>query len=115
MNDKTLPWIWVFIAGLTEIVWAIAMDYSDGFTKIEYDIIVILFLAIGMVFLTKALSAGLPMGTVYSVWVGIGAVGTMAFSIILGLETPTPLRGLFVSLVIIGILGLKFLSDRNSE
>jgi len=112
---KVSPWLSVFIAGLTEIVWAIAMDYSDGFTKIEYDIIVIAFLIIGMFFLTNALDQGLPVGTAYSVWVGIGAVGTMIASIALGLEEVVPLRLLFVSLIIIGILGLKLTSDNKVE
>lgn len=111
---KLSPWTMLFIAGLTEIVWAIAMDYSDGFTKIEYDIIVIVFLIIGMIFLTKALNGGLPIGTAYSVWVGIGAVGTMTASIALGLEEIVPLRLLFVAMIIIGILGLKYTSEKEN-
>lgn len=111
---KVSPWILVFIAGLTEIVWAIAMDYSDGFTKIQYDVIVILFLIIGMVFLTKALDEGLPVGTVYSVWVGIGAAGTMIVSVVLGLEQVSVLRLVFVTMIIIGILGLKYTTEKKN-
>lgn len=107
-------WVLLFLAGLTEIVWAIAMDYSEGFTKIQYDVIVIVFLVIGMILLTKAIEGGIPVGTAYAIWVGIGAVGTTIASVLLNLEEFVPLKVLFLSLIIIGIMGLKFTSENKS-
>ena len=105
------PWFIIFIAGLCEVVWAIAMDYSDGFTVWYYDVTVAVFLIISMILLAKALNMGLPVGTAYAVWTGIGAVGTITISVILGNETLDALKTLFVVMIIAGIIGLQFTSD----
>ena len=103
-------WAIIFVAGLTEIVWAVAMGYSEGFTVWYYDIIVIVFLALSTLLLGKALKTGLPVGTAYAVWTGIGAVGTITVSILLGNESVTLLRVFFVLLIIVGITGLQLTS-----
>ena len=108
---KMGPWFIIFIAGLCEVVWAIAMDYSDGFTVWYYDVTVAVFLIISMILLAKALNMGLPVGTAYAVWTGIGAVGTITISVILGNETLDALKTLFVVMIIAGIIGLQFTSD----
>lgn len=115
MDDRSMAWILLIVAGFMETVWAVAMDYSEGFTKILFDVIVIVFLCISMVLLSKALSMGLPVGTAYAVWTGIGAVGTIAVSILLGNEVATPLRMLFVGLIIFGIVGLQITSNEKKE
>ena len=108
---KMGPWFIIFIAGLCEVVWAIAMDYSDGFTVWYYDVTVAVFLIISMILLAKALNMGLPVGTAYAVWTGIGAVGTITISVILRNETLDALKTLFVVMIIAGIIGLQFTSD----
>ena len=108
------PWIVLFIAGLFEVAWAIAMDYSDGFTIWYFDAIVAVFLIGSMVLLAKALNLGIPVGTAYAVWTGIGAVGTIAVSVILGNETLGALKVLFIAMIIGGIVGLQ-LSSKSVE
>ena len=103
-------WIIIFIAGLMEVVWAVAMGYSDGFTIWYYDVIVVVFLIVSMYLLEKALRTGIPVGTAYAVWTGIGVVGTITVSVLLGNESVTLLRVFFVLLIIVGITGLQLTS-----
>jgi len=115
MDNDSKAWLILIVAGIMEMVWAVAMDYSEGFTKIHFDILVIIFLTISMVLLSKALSMGLPVGTAYAVWTGIGAVGTITVSILLGNEVATIARILFIALIIGGIVGLQVTSGGNKE
>ena len=112
---KVNPWIVLFVAGLFEVVWAVAMDYSEGFTVWYYDIVVVLFLIGSMVLLAKALKLGIPVGTAYAVWTGIGAVGTIVVSVALGNETLTILKTLFVMMIIMGIVGLQVTSVKTKD
>ena len=104
------PWAVLVIAGIFEIVWAVAMDYSDGFTVWYYDVTVVVFLIGSMVLLAKALDLGIPVGTAYAVWTGIGAVGTITVSVALGNESLTALKAVFVMMIIAGIIGLQLTS-----
>lgn len=115
MEANSKAWLILVIAGLMETVWAVAMDYSDGFTIIIYDVIVVIFLTISMVLLSRALNLGLPVGTAYAVWTGIGAVGTIVVSIALGNEVASPLRMLFIGLIVFGIAGLQMTSTDVKE
>ena len=112
---KMNPWAVLFVAGLFEVVWAVAMDYSEGFTVWYYDIVVVLFLIGSMVLLAKALNLGIPVGTAYAVWTGIGAVGTITVSVALGNETLTILKTLFVMMIILGIVGLQVTSSKTND
>lgn len=103
-------WIVLFAAGIMEIVWATALDYSDGFSIWYYDIAVFVFLVISTVMLERALKGGIPVGTGYAVWTGIGAIGTIVLSVAAGHETLTLLRTLFVVMIIAGIAGLQLTS-----
>ena len=112
---KMNPWAVLFVAGLFEVVWAIAMDYSDGFAVWYFDIVVAIFLIGSMFLLAKALNMGIPVGTAYAVWTGIGAIGTIVVSVALGNESLTVLKALFVGMIIAGIIGLQITSkDQNS-
>lgn len=103
----SLSWIMLLIAGLCEIVWAVAMKYSDGFSKLWPTVIMVIGYVASVVLLTKAVK-GLPVGTAYAVWTGIGAFGTALFGIFLLNEPVNPLRIIFLSLLVISIIGLKF-------
>ena len=115
MDGDSRAWCILVLAGIMEMVWAIAMDYSEGFTNMLFGTIVVVFLIISMVLLSKALSMGLPVGTAYAVWTGIGAVGTITVSVLLGNEVVTPARVLFVALIIAGIAGLQLTSGMKKE
>ena len=108
-------WIIIFFAGLMEVVWAVSMGYSDGFTIWYFDIVTVVFLIISTVLLGKALKTGIPVGTAYAVWTGIGAVGTIVVSVALGNETIGALRVFFVVLIIAGIIGLQLTSGSGAE
>lgn len=112
MSRGNMGWIFIFIAGVFEIVWALALKKSDGFSDIPFTILFVIGLVISMYFLSKAMSMGLPMGTAYAVWVGIGAIGTVLFGILLFDDSASALRIFFVAMVIAGIIGLQVTSPK---
>ncbi|MCL2786046.1 MAG: multidrug efflux SMR transporter [Methanomassiliicoccaceae archaeon] len=100
-------WTYILIGGLFEIVWAVSMKYSDGFASILWTITAIVFILLSMVMLSKAISTGMPLGTAYAVWVGIGAAGIFAYGIFFMDEPAGILRILFAMMIIAGIVGLQ--------
>lgn len=100
------PWVWLFMAGLLEICWAVGLKYTQGFTKPWPSAFVLVTLAASMYLLAKA-AAVLPIGTAYAIWVGIGAFGAAVLGIALFHEPATPLRLFFLGLLIASIIGLK--------
>ncbi len=101
------PWIILLIAGLLEVCWATGLKYTQGFTRLGPSIFTLTTLAASMYLLAKA-TQSLPMGTAYAVWVGIGAVGAAILGVVLFNEPLTLWRMLFMSLLVISIIGLKF-------
>jgi quaternary ammonium compound-resistance protein SugE len=99
-------WPLLVIAGLLEIVWAIGLKYTDGFTRLWPSIGTVAAMAASMVLLGIALRT-LPAGTGYAVWVGIGAVGTAILGIVLLGESASLPRLLSIALIVAGIIGLK--------
>ena len=108
-------WSLIFVAGIFEIVWAVCMDCSEGFTVWYFAIPTIAFLIVSTVLLAKALNAGLPVGTAYAVWTGIGAVGTIIVSVILGNESFSVLSVLFLAMIVRGIIGLQATSKKEED
>lgn len=104
-----MSWFILFVAGLFEIVWALGLEYSDGFSKPIPTAGTVIALVISMVLLGKAVQ-DLPIGTAYAVWTGIGAVGTASLGIVLFDEPATAARLIFISVIIFGIVGLQFVS-----
>lgn len=102
-------WLILFIAGLLEIAWAIGLKYSMGFTKLWASIFTVVSMISSMGLLSYAVK-GLPVGTAYAVWTGIGAFGTAILGIILFNESKEFMRLFFLFLIITGIFGLKLLS-----
>ncbi|SQI43672.1 Quaternary ammonium compound-resistance protein sugE [Leminorella richardii] len=104
-----MAWIILFIAGLLEVVWAIGLKYSHGFTRLTPSIITLVAMAASFLLLANAMKT-LPMGTAYAVWTGIGAVGAAVTGIILMGESASAMRIISLCLIIFGIIGLKFSS-----
>lgn len=104
-----MAWWYLLIAGLFEVVWAVAMKLSLGFTKPLPTVITILGMIISFVFLSFALK-NLPLGTAYAVWTGIGAIGTAVIGI-LWLGDPAHFSRIFFLVMILGgLIGLKWVS-----
>ncbi|HTO20402.1 MAG TPA: quaternary ammonium compound efflux SMR transporter SugE [Pseudomonas sp.] len=101
-----MSWLILFFAGLFEIAWAIGLKYSDGFTRLIPSTLTLAAMVISVVLLGWAMK-GLPLGTAYAVWTGIGAVGTVIAGIFLFGESVAPLRLISVALVVAGLIGLK--------
>lgn len=99
-------WICLIIAGICEVVWAIMLKYSDGFTKLIPSALTVIFLIISMVLLEQSIK-GIPLGTAYACWTAIGAVGTVVVGMLFLNESTSIIRMFFLFLVIVGIVGLK--------
>ncbi len=102
-----MSWLLLAVAGLFEIGWAIGMKYTDGFTRPVPTALTVVALIISMVLLALAVR-DLPVGTAYAVWTGIGAAGTAILGMWLFDESRDPVRLICLSLVVVGVLGLKF-------
>ena len=100
------PWILLAIAGLLEVVWAVGLKYTEGFTRPWVSAGVVAAIVASMTLLGLALKS-LPVGTAYAVWVGIGVAGTAVCGMILFREPATALRLFFLALMIASIAGLK--------
>ena len=104
-----MSWTYLLLAGVLEIVWAIGLKYTAGFTKIVPSVITGAAMVASVWFLALALKT-IPVGTGYAVWTGIGAVGTAILGIVLFAEPATAGRLACIGLIVAGILGLKLLS-----
>lgn len=101
-----MAWVYLVIAGLLEIGWAVGLKYTEGFTKLTPTLLTIASMAASVIMLGLAVRA-LPMGTAYAIWTGIGAVGTALLSIYLFNEPATAARLGSIALIVAGMIGLK--------
>jgi quaternary ammonium compound-resistance protein SugE len=104
-----MSWLFLVVAGLFEIGWAIGLKYTEGFTRILPSVGTIGAMILSVVLLGLALRE-LPVGTGYAVWTGIGTVGTALLGIWLFGEPATAMRLVCITLIVAGIAGLKFLA-----
>ncbi|HAZ53958.1 MAG TPA: quaternary ammonium compound-resistance protein SugE [Franconibacter helveticus] len=102
-----MSWIILFIAGLLEVVWAVGLKYTHGFTRLVPSLITVTSMIISIVMLSFAMKT-LPTGTAYAVWTGIGAVGAAIAGIVLLGESASLARIASLALIVVGIVGLKF-------
>lgn len=102
-------WMLLLVAGLFEIVWAVGLKYTVGFTRLLPSVITITAMIASVWLLALALK-GIPVGTGYAVWTGIGAVGTAILGIILFGEAVNAARLICIGLIVAGIFGLKLVS-----
>jgi quaternary ammonium compound-resistance protein SugE len=101
-----MSWVYLFLAGLFEIGWALGLKLSDGFSKPWATTFTIFSLVISMSLLGLALRT-LPMGTAYAIWTGIGAVGIAIVGMIWFGDGVTAARIICIALIVAGIVGLK--------
>jgi quaternary ammonium compound-resistance protein SugE len=101
-----MAWVYLCIASLFEIGWAIGLKYTDGFTRLVPSVLTGTSMLVSVVLLGLALKT-LPVGTGYAVWTGIGAVGTAILGIWLFAEPATAMRLGSIGLIVAGLIGLK--------
>jgi quaternary ammonium compound-resistance protein SugE len=100
----------LFFAGILEAGWAIGLKYTEGFTRVWPSVATLVLMG-GSIYLLSRSLTGLPLGTAYAVWTGIGAVGTVIAGLVLFDESRSALRLLCILLIVAGIVGLKLCSD----
>ena len=105
-----MPWLILAIAGLFEVAWAVAMKQSHGFTRLWPSVITITGMIVSFGLLSWSMRF-LPLGTAYTVWTGIGAVGAFIVGIAVMGEAITPMRGLAAILIVGGLVLMKLSSE----
>jgi quaternary ammonium compound-resistance protein SugE len=101
-----MNWAILVVAGIFEVGWAIGLKYTQGFTRLWPSVWTVLAMIINLGLLGIAMKA-LPVGTAYSVWVGLGSIGSVVLGIVLFGERASPARMISVVLILAGIVGLK--------
>lgn len=100
------PWVMLGLAGLLEVVWAIGLKYSDGFTRPVPTAVTVIGAAASFWLLSTAMKT-LPAGTAYAVWTGIGALGVAVIGMVFLHESVAPLKLAGIALIVAGIAALK--------
>jgi len=104
-----MVWILLVLAGLFEIVWAVGLKYTEGFTRLWPTAGTVAAMIVSFGLLAHVLKT-LPIGTAYAIWTGIGAVGTALVGIIVLGESASPARLACIGMIAAGIVGLKLVS-----
>jgi quaternary ammonium compound-resistance protein SugE len=105
-----MPWLILFVAGLLEVVWALMLKQSEGFTKPGPTAVFVVALLLSMFLLSQALKS-LPVGTAYAVWTGIGAAGTAILGMLLLGESRDIVKLVSLVMIVAGIIGLRLSSS----
>ncbi len=106
-----MAWLWLVVAGLLEIVWAVTLKRTEGFTKLGPSAVTLAGMIASFYLLSRVMQT-LPTGTAYAVWVGIGAAGTALFGILFLDEPRTAFRLISLALIVLGVIGLRVAEGR---
>lgn len=109
-----MAWIYLLLAGLTEIVWAIGLKYSEGFTNLPVSIVTIIFMIISFFLFALALKE-IPIGTAYAIFTGIGAAGTALIGMVFLQESTELIKLVSLALLIGGLIGLKLIETDDEQ
>jgi quaternary ammonium compound-resistance protein SugE len=101
-----VSWLYLFVAGLLEVVWATTMKQSEGFTRLTPSLITLIAMLASFSLLALAMRS-LPLGTAYAIWTGIGALGAFLVGILWMGEALTPMRIAAATLILSGIVLMK--------
>lgn len=99
-------WLVLFLAGLFEVGWAVGLKWSDGLSRPGPAVVTVIAMILSFVLLSRAVET-IPLGTAYTVWTAIGAVGSVIAGILLFGEPFSPARLFWLALIITGVIGLK--------
>jgi len=105
-----MAWAILILAGIFEIIWAYSMKMSEGFTKLTPSIVTIVFMILSVVLLSVSMRS-LPLGTAYTVWTGIGAIGSFVVGILILNEPMIAMRMIAAVLIVSGLILMKLSSN----
>lgn len=105
-----INWISLFTAGVLEIVWVVALKYSENFSKLVPTAVFVVSIVSSFLLLNFAIRS-LPLGLSYAIWTGMGAAGAVAAGIVLFHEPTGFWQLLFLSMIVLGIIGINFVSE----
>ena len=108
MNVK-MAWAILILAGVFEVIWAYSMKMSEGFTRLTPSVVTIVFMILSVVLLSISMRT-LPLGTAYTVWTGIGAMGSFILGIMVLNEPMTAMRMIAAVLIVSGLVLMKLSS-----
>ncbi|MFC3609477.1 DMT family transporter [Stutzerimonas tarimensis] len=108
-NGPAAGWLFVLLAGMAEICYAVFIPRTDGFTRLWPTLYCLTFIALSLWLLSLSVRT-LPIGTAYAVWVGMGAVGTAVWGILFFGESANAARITCLMLIVAGVVGLKLFS-----
>ena len=101
-----MAWMWLGVAGLFEVVWAVLLKYTDGFSRLLPSVATAAAMAASFYCMSRALQS-LPIGTVYAIWTGIGAAGAAIWGMAMEGDPATAARIVCLALILAGVAGLK--------
>ncbi|MFO7178513.1 MAG: multidrug efflux SMR transporter [Pseudomonadota bacterium] len=101
-----MAWVYLIVAGLLEVAWAVGLKYTEGFTRLVPSVLTVGAIVASMWLLSLA-ARTIPIGTAYATWVGIGAFGAAVLGVVLFREPFSAARGLFLALLLVAIVGLR--------
>ncbi|MFC4891648.1 DMT family transporter [Pseudofrancisella aestuarii] len=104
-----MAWVFLIIAGIFEVVWAVALKYSNGFTNIIASIIVVIGMIVSIYLLALSMKT-IPISLAYPIWTAVGALGTAIFGMMFAGDTVSTLKIVCLFLIIAGVVGLKISS-----
>jgi quaternary ammonium compound-resistance protein SugE len=104
-----MAWVFLFIAGLLEIGWAIGLKYTEGFTRLWPSVATVGAMAVSFLLLAQAMKT-IPLSTAYAIWTGIGAVGTVVVGMLFLGEPREVARLVCILMIVSGVIGLKVIS-----
>ncbi len=105
-----MAWAILILAGVFEVIWAYSMKMSEGFTRLTPSVVTIIFMILSVVLLSMSMRT-LPLGTAYTIWTGIGAIGSFVVGIIILNEPITAMRMIAAVLIVSGLMLMKLSSN----
>jgi quaternary ammonium compound-resistance protein SugE len=106
-----MAWFFLFLAGISEVGWALGLKYTEGFTRLWPSVATVTMMIVSFALLGQALRT-LPIGTAYAIWTGIGAIGTALAGMVLFGEPRDAMRLACLGLIVAGIVGLKLVTPQ---
>jgi quaternary ammonium compound-resistance protein SugE len=108
-----MNWLMLLVAGVFEVVWAIGLKYTDGWTKLWPSLFTLAAMVVSFQLLSLSLKT-IPVGTAYAIWTGIGAVGVAIVGMLWLGEPRNPLRIVCIALIVMGTVGLKMFGEAHA-